>query len=116
MPTRKPDPLDFRADLVRRLRCAEGHLHGIAAMVERGDECERLIRQLLAVQGALREINRLLLKHHLEVCLHEQLQGPDIAIREKCLDEVVSLYVLIFGGQFIRAVRGGLPPRELREG
>ena len=90
------DMPQFKADITRRLHCAEGHLHSITAMVERGDDCESLVRQLLAVQGALREVNRLLLKHHLDVCVREQLQGSDIATREKCLAEVVSLYC-VFG-------------------
>ena len=84
--------LVFKANITRRLRCAEGHLQGIAAMVERGADCGSVLHQIVAVQGALREVNRLLLKHHLDVCVREQLQGSDIATREKCLAEVVSLY------------------------
>lgn len=42
-----PDRANTQADLVRRLRCAEGHLRGIAAMVERGENCESII-QLVA--------------------------------------------------------------------
>ena len=85
-----------KVDLIRRLRCAEGHLQGVAAMIERGEDCGSVLHQILAMQGALREVNRLLLKHHLEVCLRERLQGSDISAREKCLDEVVSLYC-VFG-------------------
>jgi DNA-binding FrmR family transcriptional regulator len=86
------ETLSFKTDLTHRLQCAEGHLGGIAAMVARGADCDSLIHQIMAVQGALREVNRLLLKHHLEVCLRERLQGSDIAAREQCLGEVVSLY------------------------
>ena len=89
------DMPQFKADITRRLHCAEGHLHSITAMVERGDDCESLVRQLLAVQGALREVNRLVLNHHLAVCVREQLQGSDTLFREKYLSEIVTLYQLL---------------------
>jgi len=34
MPTRKHDTLEFRADFVRRLRCAVGQLRANAGMIE----------------------------------------------------------------------------------
>jgi len=89
------DSPQFQTDLVRRLHCAQGHLHGIAMMIERGADCESVIRQTMAVQGALRKVNRLILKQHLDVCLQEHLQGADVAAREKYLAEVVSLYQLL---------------------
>lgn len=48
------DALESKADLLRRLRCAEGHLRGIAAMIERGADCQSVVHQILAVQAALR--------------------------------------------------------------
>ena len=95
------DEITFKVDLTRRLRCAEGHLRGIVIMVEREADCKSIVHQMLAVQGALREVNRLILNQHLDVCLREQLQGADAAAREKCLDEVVSLYQLLGGKEFV---------------
>lgn len=85
----------FRADLVRRLRCAAGHVRGIAAMVEGGADCESLVRQTRAVQGALGRVNCLILKHHVETCVRVTLSGSDSAASEACLAEVVSLYQLL---------------------
>lgn len=82
----------LKVDIARRLRCAEGHLRGVAAMMERGDDCKSIVRQLLAVQGALREVNRRLLKNHLEVCLREQLRESNSLFRERHMDEIVALY------------------------
>jgi DNA-binding FrmR family transcriptional regulator len=87
--------ITFKVDLTRRLRCAEGHLRGIVIMVEQGADCTSIVHQMLAVQGALREANRLLLRHHLNVCLRERLQQPEISVREKCMAEVISLYQLL---------------------
>lgn len=80
----------LRADLVRRLHCAEGHVKGIAAMVERGADCESIVRQILAVQAALREVDRLVVRHHLHECLGSST-GDDA---ERTLDEVLRLYQL----------------------
>ena len=90
------DRAGLQADLVRRLRCAEGHVRGIAAMVERGEDCDSIVRQTLAVQAALHEINRLALKHHLTVCVREQWQDGYVA-REQCVAEITSLYEVIGG-------------------
>lgn len=82
----------IKADLARRLRCVEGHVHGVTTMIERGDDCASVVRQLLAVRGALREVNRRLLKHHLDVCVREQFQQSNLVFRERSMDEIVALY------------------------
>lgn len=83
---------DSKADLLRRLHCAEGHLRGVAAMIEREEDCENIVHQLLAVQGALREVNRRLLNHHLEVCLQQPGLEPDLVFRKRYLADIVALY------------------------
>lgn len=42
-----------RSEILRRLRCAAGHLNAVIQMVEAGAPCEQVIHQLYAVQGAL---------------------------------------------------------------
>jgi DNA-binding FrmR family transcriptional regulator len=97
MPPRKHDSLEFKHDLVRRLRCAEGHLRAIAGMIETDADCQVVLRQTLAVQGALCEVNRRLVKHYLDDCLPTDLQVSDPALRERTLENVVALYQLIGG-------------------
>lgn len=91
------DTLTPNTDLLRRLHCAEGHLHGVTLMVENGAKCESILRQLLAVRAALREVNRLLIQQHLGACLRGLVQDAanDAARREKYLDEIVALYQLL---------------------
>ncbi len=97
MPTRRPDPLEFKADLTRRLRCAEGHLRAIAGMIETDADCQAVLQQMVAVQGALREVNRRLVKHYLDDCLSTDLHASDPVLREHALEDVVTLYELIGG-------------------
>ena len=86
----------FQANLMQRLRSAEGHLHGVTGMVEGGGDCECVMRQVLAVQAALREINQLMLRHHLAECLAQKLHAATIdpAAGEQWVAEIVSLYDL----------------------
>lgn len=86
-----------KTELLGRLRCAEGHLQGIMAMVEGGADCRSVVHQIGAVQGALREVNRLIVTHHLTACLSQLLANTDQnpAARERCLAEVMSLYRLL---------------------
>ncbi len=96
-PVRHDDSAISKANLTRRLHCAEGHLRGVATMVERDDDCVSIVRQIRAVQGALLEINRLLLQHYLEICVKQRLQEgkmDDVAC-ENCVAEIVSLYQLL---------------------
>jgi DNA-binding FrmR family transcriptional regulator len=108
MPTGRHDPLEFRADLARRLRCAEGHLRAIAGMIEIDADCQAVLQQMVAVQGALREVNRRLVKHYLEDCLPTDLQASDPALRQRVLENVVALYELI-GGHPRPLGRKGIP-------
>ena len=108
MPTRRHDPLEFKADLARRLRCAEGHLHAIAGMIKTDAECQAVLQQMVAVQGALCEVNRRLVKRYLDDCLSTGLHTPDPVLRERSLEEVVALYELI-GGHPRPLGRKGIP-------
>jgi DNA-binding FrmR family transcriptional regulator len=91
------EALEFKADLARRLRCAEGHLRAVAGMIETDADCQEVLRQMLAVQGALCEVNRRLVKHYLDDCLPAGIQAIDPAVRERALENVVALYELIGG-------------------
>lgn len=53
----------LQPELVLRLRSAEGHLRGIIGMIEADADCQDIVLQVLAVQGALREVNRLVTRH-----------------------------------------------------
>jgi DNA-binding FrmR family transcriptional regulator len=94
MPQSDFDPGELQTNLVRRLRSAAGHLRGVAGMVEGGADCGSVLRQELAVRAALREINRLMLRHHLNECLRQELTAVtlDPTAGEQWVAEVVDLY------------------------
>lgn len=85
-----------KTELLGRLRYAEGRLGRIIVMIERGNDWRSVVHQIGAVQGALREVNRLIVTHYLTACLSELLDNTDLdpAACEYYLAEVVSLYEL----------------------
>lgn len=80
-------------DILLRLKNAEGHLRGVQRMVEDGQYCIDVIRQIQAVQAALNRINALILENHLNSCVITAIQGEDREERERVLKEITDVYV-----------------------
>ena len=56
-----------------RLKRIEGQVKGITKMVEEGRECEDVLIQMKAVQGALRSTAALLLVEHMDHCVKDAI-------------------------------------------
>lgn len=69
-------------DIVKRLKRAQGHLGSVIAMIEAGRPCVDLAQQLHAVEGALTNAKRELIRDHLEHCFDEPGTSPKNALRE----------------------------------
>ncbi len=79
-------------DALKRLKNAEGHLHGVVQMLEEGRYCIDVIRQLQAVQAALNKVSTLILENHLNSCLITAVRGEDVAERERVLKEISDVF------------------------
>lgn len=79
-------------DLIRRLKTAEGHLRGIQRMLDEGEYCIDVIRQIQAVQSSLNKISSQILDRHLNSCLVTAVQGEDPTERERVLKEIIDVY------------------------
>ena len=75
-----------------RLRTIEGHLKGITRMVENGDYCIDIIRQIQAVQSALNKVSSVILDDHLNSCVITAIRGEDISERERVLQEIGEIF------------------------
>ena len=82
--------MDRQADILRRLRCFEGHTQGVIRMVEGGADWMDVIRQLVALQGALHKIRALVLHERLSICLAAALQSGQAEDQGRVLDEVTE--------------------------
>ncbi len=59
----------YRRQAVEALRLREGHLAGIRRMVYEDRRCAGIMRQTYAVRHAIRRIEALLLRAHLDTCV-----------------------------------------------
>ena len=75
-----------------RLKTIEGHIRGVEKMVENGDYCIDIIRQIQAVQSALNKVSTTILDGHLNSCLVTAIRGEDVSERERVLKEIVEIY------------------------
>jgi DNA-binding FrmR family transcriptional regulator len=72
----------------RRLRIIEGQLRGLQRMVEEGAYCVDVLTQISAIHEALRAVGKVVVRHHLETCVTDGLQGGD---RQHHYDELMDV-------------------------
>jgi DNA-binding FrmR family transcriptional regulator len=65
-----------------RLRRIEGQVQGIQRMLDAGRECEEVLTQIMAVRSSLDQVGLLLMEHHIEKCVMENLP-PDSPITQE---------------------------------
>lgn len=69
-----------------------GHLKANLKMVEEGRYCIDIIRQNQAVMAALKKVNELILKNHLETCVTTAIKGKGEKERKRVLNELVEIF------------------------
>jgi len=80
---------DVKKKALHRIRIAQGHLNAIEKMIEKDSYCIDIVHQSLAVQKALKRIDMLLIKNHLETCAIHQIRDGEVA---KTSEELLQLY------------------------
>lgn len=61
--------------IVKRLKRVTGHLNAVIEMIEAGRDCLDIAQQMHAVEKAVTEAKRTLIRDHLDHCLEETV-GP----------------------------------------
>lgn len=77
-------------DIVKRLRRAHGHLRSIIEMIESERECLDIAQQLHAVEKAVCEAKRVLIRDHIDHCLDEAV-GTTGRDQRRTLDEFKAI-------------------------
>lgn len=88
MPKGIPRHKSVEQSALHRLKIARGHLDKVISMVENGDYCIDVIHQSLAVQGALRETDQLILRNHMETCVAHAIKNGNSS---EVIDEVIKV-------------------------
>jgi DNA-binding FrmR family transcriptional regulator len=78
------------AKTLGRLRRIEGQVQGIQRMVEEDKYCLDILLQLAAVQGAVGQVQKLLLGQHLESCVVDAVRSGNARDRQKKMDELLE--------------------------
>ena len=81
-----------REEALKRLRTIEGHIRGVARMVEEQAYCIDILHQTLAVQRAIDKLNCDLLEAHLQTCVTKALQGQNDQDRERVIRELLDVF------------------------
>jgi DNA-binding FrmR family transcriptional regulator len=63
-----------KKDALTRLKRIEGQVRGISRMVEEAQYCIDIINQITAVQKALDEVAKIVMKRHVESCVSEAIR------------------------------------------
>ena len=66
---------ETHADIVKRLKRADGHLRKVIEMIEAGAPCLDLAQQLHAVEKAITNAKATLIHDHLDHCLSSASKG-----------------------------------------
>lgn len=78
-----------KAVAIKRLKSARGHLDHVIWQVEQEKYCIEILQQSLAVQSALRAVDNIILKGHLEEHVTHAMHGKD---QKKSIQEIVDVF------------------------
>lgn len=87
-----------REQVQGRLRRIEGQVQGLQRMIAADVYCVDVLLQIAAVQGALGQVQKLLLGRHLDSCVTEALRCGSRQERQRKLDELLEVFAR-FGGR-----------------
>lgn len=82
-------PKDTQERILHRLKIAKGHLEKVIRMVEGGDYCIDVINQSRAVQSALKEVDSLTLKNHLNTCVVDHIKNGEAGTS---IEEIMKVF------------------------
>lgn len=88
MPKGIPRDKSVQQKTLHRLSIAKGHLEKVIAMVEAGDYCIDVIHQSIAVQAALREVDKVVLTNHVKTCVADSFKDGNV---DEVMAEIVKV-------------------------
>ena len=86
-----------KAKALGRLRRIEGQVQGLQRMITADAYCVDILLQISAVQGALEQVQKLLLGRHVESCVADAFRSGSRGERQRKIDELLEVFSR-FGG------------------
>ena len=78
--------------VLNRMARLIGHLQSTKRMIEAGRDCSEVLIQLSAVDAAIKAVQRIILKDHLEHCIVDAVKDGDTAAIER-LNKAVEQFI-----------------------
>ncbi len=69
-----------------------GHLQGVVKMIAEDRYCIEIIRQNQAVMAALKKVNEMILRNHLETCVKKAVESQDKKEQAKVFNEIIDVF------------------------
>ena len=89
---------ETKAKAQGRLRRIEGQVQGLQRMIDADSYCVDILLQISAVQGALEQVQKLLVGRHIESCVADALKSGSRGERQQKLGELLDVFSR-FGGR-----------------
>lgn len=89
---------DTKSKALGRLRRIEGQVQGLQRMIGADAYCVDILLQISAVQGALEQVQKLLLGRHIESCVADAIRSGTRGDRQRKIGEVLEVFSR-FGGR-----------------
>lgn len=85
---------EHQEKVIQRLNKIKGQVEGLIKKVNKNEhgECISLINQSKAVRGALKSLEELILKDHLNACLIESVKSGSNQETEQFIRELIEIY------------------------
>lgn len=83
-----------QSEIIRRMRCAAGHMTAVIEMAEEGRPCEQVLHQLHAVQAALQAVGLGLINCQIQNSQTTILDSSSVKERTSELKRIQSLYTI----------------------
>lgn len=78
--------------LLNRWKSIQGHARAVEKMLEDDAYCVDVLKQTLAIQGAIEKVNAGVLERHLRTCVTTAIASDDPAERERVIAELLDVF------------------------
>ena len=89
MPAMTPQ---VKRDALFRLKSVSGHVDGVIRMLEREEYCIDIIKQVAAIELALKKVSAVLLENHLDTCVTAAVNEKSPQVRSRVVRELLEIF------------------------
>ena len=81
-----------KRDALFRLKSVLGHVNGVIRMLERDEYCIDVIKQVAAIEVALKKVSAVLLQNHLDTCVTAAVNEKSTQVRRRVVRELLEIF------------------------